>query len=91
MGLGVKNHPDQNMRRDDLEYLTPLYIEMRIATEYLHCTHKEFLKLSMEERTKLIFYDEMKLKLEYHRKEKEAEAVKKNQSMNRGKSGVTRR
>ena len=36
----------------DLEHVTPLFIDMHICTEQLHCTHEEFLKLPRIEKSK---------------------------------------
>jgi len=41
------------MGEDDLEITTPLYFDMYICTEFLKCTHQEFLELPRIERKKL--------------------------------------
>ena len=85
MGLGIPHHPDVKMRAADYEHLTPLYVEMKIAAEYLHCSHGDFLKLPKDERMKFILYEEMVNKREqYFRKKSETE--RKNKAANRNKN-----
>jgi hypothetical protein len=43
----------------EFEWITPLEIEMKICTEYLHQPHSYFLSLSKEDRIKLYLYEEM--------------------------------
>ena len=35
-----------------IDEVTPLFIDMHICTEHLHCTHEEFLNLSRIEKSK---------------------------------------
>lgn len=37
---------------DIIDEVTPLFVDMHICTEHLHCTHEEFLSLSRIERCK---------------------------------------
>ena len=41
------------MGAENLDTVTPLYADMHICTEYLHCSHQEFLELPALERKKL--------------------------------------
>lgn len=66
MGLGDKNNLDPILKRSDYEHFTPLYIEMKIAAQYLHTTHSEFLKLPIDERRKLVLFEEMNRGYEKH-------------------------
>ena len=54
MGLNV-----HNLYPSEFEYLTPLEIEMKICSEYLHKPHSYFLSLSKDDKTKLYLYEEM--------------------------------
>lgn len=40
----------------DIQKTTPLYVEMQVCTELLHCTHSDFLKLPQRDRKKLMLY-----------------------------------
>ena len=90
MGLGDPSSSDPVVKRPDYETATPLFIEMKIATEYLGGAHSEFLNLSLEDRMKLILYDEMKAKAEdYHRKkskDKQKQDEYNRKSKNRSRS-----
>ncbi len=44
------------MGSDNLEVTTPLYFDMVICMEFLHCTHSDFLKLSRLEKTKCRYF-----------------------------------
>ena len=48
---------DENLNID-----TPLYRDMYIVTEFLNCTHEEFLKKSKIEKTKLRLFLNVKMK-----------------------------
>ena len=48
MGLGVPQHDTQ------------LFVEMYICSEFLHCSHEEFLKLPRLERKKCKMYLQVK-------------------------------
>ncbi|NHJ85606.1 MAG: hypothetical protein FK734_09100 [Asgard group archaeon] len=50
------------MGDDDLETDTLLYRDMFIATEFLNCTHEEFLKKPKIERTKLRMFLNVKMR-----------------------------
>ena len=39
-----------------VDEVTPLFIDMHICAEILHCSHEEFLRLSRIERSKLRNY-----------------------------------
>ncbi len=43
----------------DFEHITILCREMKICSEFLHCTHQEFKRLDFEESLKWYLYDEM--------------------------------
>lgn len=59
----------------NVENITPLYIDMLICTEYLHCTHAEFLKLPKVERKKLKLFAYVKgMKLENEDRKRKIEA-----------------
>lgn len=45
---------------DNLDNTTPLYYDLFICTEYLHCSHSEFLSLPRIEQEKLRIYAEVK-------------------------------
>jgi hypothetical protein len=50
------------MGEDDLDKTTPLYFEMFICTEFLHGSHSEFLRLSREDRKKLMMFTRVQAK-----------------------------
>jgi len=50
------------MGYDDPEKVTPLYMDMYIAAELLHCSHEEFLRLPRMEKQKLRLYVATKAK-----------------------------
>jgi len=83
MGLGVLGHPEPSLRIPDCDYVTPLYIEMKIATQYLHCSHAEFLDLPIEERMKLIFFEEMTEAYKNHEREKQNQQMQNRQQADR--------
>lgn len=53
----------------DKDIVTPMYVEMYVALEMLHCTHEEFLKLPKLEKQKIKTY--LKVKGLRRREEKE--------------------
>lgn len=65
MGLNV-----QGLCENDFEFLTPLEVELKICSEYLHCTHENFLALSRDEKLKWVFYEEKNRKREIYFAEK---------------------
>jgi len=44
------------MGMDDLTQTTPLFVEMYVSTEILHCTHEEYKQLPRLEQKKIITY-----------------------------------
>ena len=66
MGLGDPSAKDIEDRLPLFEYITPLNLEMRICANYLHCTHKEFRALPLDERRKWLLYEEMERRREGH-------------------------
>jgi len=62
----------------DFKTLTPLYVEMQICSEYLHCSHSKFLELSKDEQIKWYLFDEMKRGRDNFFAEKRIEAMRKN-------------
>lgn len=59
----------------NIEATTPLYIDMLICTEFLNCTHEDFLKLPRIERKKLKLFAYVKgMKLEEEEKKRELKA-----------------
>jgi len=67
--------------KPDTDYVTLLYREMEICSEYLHCTHEEFKHLTLEEKMKWYLFVEAKIekqkamnkKQKRERQQKEAE------------------
>ena len=58
---GVKT---QSSGKAQFEFLTPLYMEMKIALEYLGISHSAYKKLSREDRLKCVLYELMKMERE---------------------------
>ena len=88
MGLGDKTSPDPRKKNPNFEYVTPLFLEMRVCCEYLHCTHSEFLKLHPDERMKLLYYDEMVRRIE----DNQAKKIKqKSESRDKLRDGISNR
>ena len=73
MGLVVK---------PDYERATQLYREIEIATDFLHCSHGEYKKLSKDEQLKLLFFYEMKYcREEYYEKQRSKKQKRKELEM----------
>lgn len=54
----------QRSKAKQFEYLTPMFLEMKIALEYLHITHGEYKKLSKDEQLKCYLYELMRMERE---------------------------
>lgn len=61
MGLNV-----HGLYPSEFDYITPLEIEMKICTEYLHKPHSYFSSLSKEDKDKLYLYEEMQRSRQEH-------------------------
>jgi len=60
------------MGENDLDSTTKLYAEMSVCTEFLGCSHQEFLRLPKTERKKLQLFAYVKsLKIKREREEME--------------------
>ena len=55
------------------ETVTKLYREMEICSEYLHCTHDEFMGLGLGEKCKWYSFIEMKINRQSYTNKKERE------------------
>lgn len=66
--MGLTEKPDYN-------HVTILYREMEICSEFLHCTHEEFSKFDLTEKSKWYAFVEMKIarQSDTQKKEKERE------------------
>lgn len=90
MGLGDPISSDPILKTPNFEYMTSLFMETRIAMEYLHITHAEFLKLPADERMKAILYEEMKTKAEQYFR-KQSDLKRKQEAQNRNNTNRYRK
>ena len=66
----------------NLDTITSLYADMSICTEFLHCSHEEFCKLSRLERMKLRLYGVVKCKkYEEEDSKRKLKAVERNKDI----------
>ena len=77
---------DSETGEPEYEKLTPLFLEMKIALEYLHISHEEYLKLSSYERQKAVLYEEMKRGRKAFFDKEEVKAYKNAQNNNKQKN-----
>jgi len=71
VGLDPKLAP-----KDKYEVVTLFWREMKICTEYLHCSHREFLELSKIERVKLLLFEQIERERETYFVKKQLEELK---------------
>jgi len=70
------------MGMDDPTVDTPLYRDMYISTEILHCSHEEFVKLPKVEKIKLRMYLNLKINKEKYYHDKALQEMEEKRMMN---------
>ena len=71
--------------KPDFEHLAPLFIEMKICGEFLHCPHEKFRSMDRVERDKWRLFEEMGRRREIYFAEKQQAEMKEIASKSRVK------